>query len=124
MTIAGLVGLLASMPIGTLADRRGPRDVFRLTLFVLAAAAVGYVLFAHSFVSFLIVTTVDGSALISSGAANVALLRRVGGEKATTFRSQMAAVLNLGITLGVATAAVALELNTVNAYRALFSATP
>jgi MFS family permease len=120
MTIAGLVGLLASMPIGTLADRRGPRDVFRLTLFVLAAAAVGYVLFAHSFVSFLIVTTVDGSALISSGAASVALLRRVGGEQATTFRAQMAAVLNLGITLGVATAAVALELNTVNAYRALF----
>jgi hypothetical protein len=89
-------------------------------LLVLAAAAAGYVLFAHSFTSFLIVTTVDGSALISSGAANVALLRRVGGEKATTFRSQMAAVLNVGITLGVATAAVALELNTVNAYRVLF----
>jgi hypothetical protein len=89
-------------------------------LFVLAAAAAGYVLFAHSFVSFLIVTTVDGSALIASTAADVALLRRVGGEEATTYRAQMAAVLNLGITLGVATAAVALELNTVNAYRALF----
>jgi hypothetical protein len=120
MTIAGLVGLLAAVPMGTLADRRGPRDVFRLTLFVLAAAAAGYVLFAHSFASFLIVTTVDGSALIASGAADVALLRRVGGEEATTFRAQMAAVLNMGITLGVATAAVALELNTVNAYRALF----
>jgi MFS family permease len=120
MTIAGLVGLLAAIPIGRLADRRGPRNVYRVVLLVLAAAAAGYVLFAHSFTSFLIVTTVDGSALISSGAANVALLRRVGGEKATTFRSQMAAVLNVGITLGVATAAVALELNTVNAYRALF----
>lgn len=120
MTIAGLVGLLAAMPIGRLADRRGPRNVYRVVLLVLAAAAAGYVLFAHSFTSFLIVTTVDGSALISSGAANVALLRRVGGEKATTFRSQMAAVLNVGITLGVATAAIALELNTVNAYRALF----
>jgi len=120
MTIAGLVGLLAAVPIGTLADRRGPRNVFRLTLFVLAVAAAGYVLFAHSFASFLIITTVDGSALIASGAADVALLRRVGGEEATTFRSQMAAVLNVGITLGVATAAVALELNTVNAYRALF----
>jgi MFS family permease len=122
MTIAGLVGLMAAMPIGRLADRRGPRNVYRVVLLVLAAAAAGYVLFAHSFTSFLIVTTVDGSALISSGAANVALLRRVGGEKATTFRSQMAAVLNVGITLGVATAAVALELNTVNAYRALFLA--
>jgi hypothetical protein len=106
--------------MGTLADRRGPRDVFRLALFVLAAAAAGYVLFAHSFASFLIVTTVDGSALNASIAADVALLRRVGGEEATTFRAQMAVVLNVGITLGVATAAVALELNTVNAYRALF----
>jgi MFS family permease len=122
MTIAGVVGLMAAMPIGRLADRRGPRNVYRVVLLVLAAAAAGYVLFAHSFTSFLIVTTVDGSALISSGAANVALLRRVGGEKATTFRSQMAAVLNMGITLGVATAAVALELNTVTAYRALFLA--
>ena len=104
MTIAGLVGLLAAIPVGSLADRRGPRDVFRLALFVLAAAAAGYVLFAHSFVSFLIVTTVDGSALIASTAADVALLRRVGGEEATTYRAQMAAVLNLGITLGVATA--------------------
>jgi MFS family permease len=119
MTIAGLVSLLAAMPIGRLADRRGPRDVYRVTLLVWAAAAAGYVLFAHSFVSFLIVTTVEGIALSSSSAADVALLRRVGGSDATTFRSQAAAVLNLGMALGIATAGVAIELNTVTAYRAL-----
>ncbi|MGD0069204.1 MAG: MFS transporter [Streptosporangiaceae bacterium] len=120
LTIAGLVSLLAAMPIGRLADRRGPRDVFRVALFVLGAAATGYVLFAHSFVSYLIVTTVDGIALTSSTTANVALLRRVGGKDATTFRSQMSAVLNLGMSLGIATCGVAIELNTVTAYRALF----
>jgi MFS family permease len=120
MTIAGLVSLLGAMPIGRLADRRGPRDVYRVTLFVLGAAAAGYVLFAHSFVSFLLVTTVDGIALTSSSTVNVTLLRRVGGSDATTFRSQMTAVLNLGLSLGVASAGVAIELNTVTAYRALF----
>jgi hypothetical protein len=120
MTIAGLVSLLAAMPIGRLADRRGPRDVHRVALFALGAAAAAYVLFAHSFVSFLIVTTGDGIALTSSTTANVALLRRVGGKDATTFRSQMTAVLNLGMSLGIATAGVAIELNTVTAYRALF----
>jgi MFS family permease len=120
MTIAGLVSLLASMPIGRLADRRGPRDVFRVALFVLGAAAASYVIFAHSFVSFLIVTTVDGIALSSSSTANIALLRRVGGNDATTFRSQTTAVLNLGMSLGIATCGIAIELNTVNAYRALF----
>ena len=120
LTIAGLVGLLAAMPIGALADRRGPRDINRLGMLLMAAAGVSFVLFARNFVSYLIVATVQASALSASVTADVALLRRVGGEEATTFRAQTQAVLNLGISLGVATCGVAIELNTVNAYRALF----
>jgi MFS family permease len=120
MTIAGLVSLLATMPIGRLADRRGPRDVYRVTLFVSGAAAAGYVFLAHNFVSFLIVTTVDGISLSSATTASVALVRRVGGGDATTFRSQSYAVLNLGMSLGIGTAGVAIQLNTATAYRALF----
>jgi MFS family permease len=119
MTIAGLVGLLAAMPIGRLADQRGPRDVLRLALLVLGTAAASYVFLAHNFVGFLLVAIVDGSALSASTTVGIALLRRVGGASATTFRSQAQAVLNLGISLGVATAGVAIELNTVTAYRAL-----
>jgi hypothetical protein len=120
LTIAGLVGLLAAMPMGALADRRGPRDINRLAMLLMAASAVGFVLFARGFVSYLIVATVQASALSASVTADVALLRRVGGEEATTFRAQTQAVLNLGISLGVATCGVAIQLNTVNAYRALF----
>jgi MFS family permease len=120
LTIAGLVGLLAAMPMGRLADRHGPRDVSRLALLLLGVAAASYVFLAHSFVSYLIVAIVDGAALSSSNTASVALLRRVGGDNATTFRSQASAVLNLGISLGVATAGAAIEINTPNAYRALF----
>jgi hypothetical protein len=36
------------------------------------------------------------------------------------FRSQTNAVLNLGLSLGIATCGVAIQLNTVSAYRALF----
>jgi hypothetical protein len=120
LTIALLVSLLASMPTGRLADRRGPRDVFQLALLVLAGAAVSYVFLAHNFVSLLIIAIVDGSALNSSSTASVALMRRVAGDDATMFRSQVNSVLNLGLALGVATCAVAIQLNTVNAYRALF----
>jgi hypothetical protein len=120
LTIAGLVGLLAGLPMGRLADRHGPRGVLGLSMLVLGAAAASYVFFAHGFVSYLIVAIVDGSALSSSLAANVALLRRVGGDDATTFRSQANVVVNVSISLGIATSGVAIELNTVNAYRALF----
>jgi MFS family permease len=120
LTIAGLVGLLAAIPMGALADRRGPRDINRLAMLLMAASGVSFVLFARDFVSYLIVATVQGSALSASVTADVALLRRVGGEEATTFRAQTQAVLNLGISLGVATCGVAIQLNTVNAYRALF----
>jgi MFS family permease len=120
LTIAGLVGLLAAMPMGALADRRGPRDISRLAMLLMAASAVSFVLFARDFVSYLIVATVQGAALSAAVTADVALLRRVGGEEATTFRSRTQAVFNLGVSLGVATCGVAIQLNTVNAYRALF----
>jgi hypothetical protein len=119
LTIAGLMTLLVSMPIGRLADRVGPRDVLQLALLVWGAAAASYVFFAHSFVSFLIVAIVEALALTSAATAGVALVRRVGGSDATTFRSQATALVNLGMSLGIATAGVAIELNTVTAYRAL-----
>lgn len=120
LTIALLVSLLASIPTGRLADRRGPREVFQLALIVISGAALSYVFLAHSFVSFLIVAIVDGAALNSASTASVALMRRVGREDATMFRSQVNSVLNLGMALGVATCAVAIQLNTATAYRALF----
>ena len=100
LTIAGLIGLLTAMPVGRLADRRGPRDVYRLVLIFLAAASAGYVFLAHSFVSYLLVAIVDGSALSASNAASVALMRRVGGDSATTFRSQASATCHEGSTQG------------------------
>jgi MFS family permease len=119
LTLASLVGLLSSMPIGRLADLHGPREVFALSLLVSAAAYVSYVFLARNFVGFLLVAIVDMASLNSSGTVAVALTRRVGGEDATTLRAQMNAVLNLGSSLGVATCGIAIEINTVTAYRAL-----
>jgi len=120
LTIAGLVGLASSMPIGRLADLRGPREVFALSLLVQAAANAGYVFLAHNFVSLMLIAIVDMAALNGSATVAVALTRRVGGKDATTLRAQMGAVLNLGVALGIATAGVAFQLNTATAYRALF----
>ncbi len=121
LTIAGLVGLLANVPAGHLADRRGPREMLRLSMLVQCAASIGYA-FVNSFVTFLIVAIVEVTALNASLAADGALLRRVGGddETAAAFRSTSQVVINVGIALGVAGTGVAAQINTPDAYRALF----
>ena len=89
MTIAGLVGLIAGVPIGDLADRYGPRVVVRATFLVSFFTTVGFLL-VRDFAAFVAVATVDMLAMNANGAADGALLRRVGGVgggDATVFRS-------------------------------------
>jgi nitrate/nitrite transporter NarK len=43
MTVAGLIGFLAPIPLGRHADRHGPREVYRLLLILEAIARLGHV---------------------------------------------------------------------------------
>jgi MFS family permease len=121
MTIAGLFGLLAGMPIGDLADRRGPREVVMAAMLVQCLAAVGYV-FIHDFAGFMIVYTLEVLSLSAFEAARSPLMRRVGGEDAAAFRASTQAIANLGISLGAVGCGVALAIGTPIAYRSLFVA--
>jgi predicted MFS family arabinose efflux permease len=118
LTVAGLVGLVASVPIGDLADRHDPRQVVRVTMLVEGLATFGY-LIIHNFVGFLVVATVDMLGMNASQSAGGALLWRVGGDDATTFRSTERAISNVGISLGAVGCAAAVQLGTPDAYRAL-----
>jgi MFS family permease len=42
MTVAGLLGFLAPIPLGRHADRHGPREVYRLLLILEAIATLGF----------------------------------------------------------------------------------
>jgi MFS family permease len=118
MTVAGLIGLASSIPIGDLADRHDPRQVVRMTMLVQCLATFGY-LIIHSFVAFLVVATVDMLGMNASQSAGGALLWRVGGDDATTFRSTERAISNVGISLGAVGCAAAVQIGTPGAYRAL-----
>jgi hypothetical protein len=84
--------------------------------------AVFCYLFIHDFAAFVIVASLETLAASGSGAANAALLRRIGGDDATAFRAAMRAVMNLGFALGAIGCAVALQIDTPDAYRALLIA--
>jgi len=118
LTIAGLVGLLAAIPMGDLADRRGPREMVRAVMLLQCLTMTGY-LFVRDFAGFVVVATVDMLAMNASLSADGALLRRVGGEDATAFRATTQAITNLGISLGAVGCGVAVQIDTPGAYRTL-----
>jgi MFS family permease len=118
LTVAGLIGLLAGVPMGHLADRRGPRGVAVLSLVVLALTMAGYVL-VTSFWTFVVVSIAEMLATSALRAARGGLIRRVGGEGAAVYRSQLRAIENAGIGAGAVVAGFALQLDTLPAYQAL-----
>jgi MFS family permease len=121
LTTAATVGLLAGVPIGRLADRRGPLEVARVTLLMQCGAGISF-LFIRNFASFVCVATADGLAMSGFIAADGALLRRVAGEDgAAGFRASTHAILNLGLTLGTACCTIAIQIGTPTAYHALIS---
>ena len=121
LTIAGLVGLVAGIPIGDLADRRGSREMVMVTVLIQCLAVFSY-LFIHDFAAFVVVASLETLAASGSSAASVALMRRIGGDDATAYRAAMRAIMNLGFSLGAVGCAVALQLDTPDAYRALIIA--
>jgi hypothetical protein len=118
LTIAVAISLAANLPIGEIADRRGPLQLAKIMLLVQSAAAFAF-LFIGNFAGFLAVATVSTLAVRSIGTAEGALLRRVAGEDSAGFRSSTHAITNVGFTLGIACCGIAIHLDTPAAYRTL-----
>ncbi len=118
MGVAATIGLLAGIPIGHLADRRGPREVYRLTLLAQAIAMAALVL-VRSFGFFVLVVTITQLAISASAAARAPIVRGFGGPDLTRFRAYLRSVANLAGCLGGIAAGFAIQLNTRSAYEVL-----
>lgn len=118
MGIAALVGLLAGIPVGHLADRRGPREIYLLTLLVRAGSMAALV-FVHTFWLFVVVVCVTQLANSAGGAARGPLVRGFGGTNLTEFRSYLRSVANLAGCCGALAAGTAVQLDTRGAYLVL-----
>jgi len=116
LTVGWFVGFLAGVPLGHLADRRGPRGIALLLALCTAAALVGF-LFVRSFVPFVVVACLYSSALCGLNAARQALLAGlVDAAARTRVRAVLASAINGGIAIGAGGGGLALQIDTGAAY--------
>ncbi|MEU9303789.1 MFS transporter [Streptomyces sp. NPDC048269] len=120
LTLAWAIGSVAGVPLGALADRRGPRGT-STALAVATAVSVFAFLFIRSFWAFLIAVVVYATAQCGLAASRQALLAGlVPPERRTGVLAHLQSVLNGGLALGAALGGLALGADTERAYLAVF----
>lgn len=120
LTIAWAVGSVAGVPLGALADRRGPRGT-SAALAVATAASVFAFLSLRSFWGFLAAVVVYATAQCGLAAGRQALLAGlVPPAQRTGVLAHLQSVLNGGLALGAALGGLALAADTERAYLAVF----
>ncbi|MEU4290290.1 MFS transporter [Kribbella sp. NPDC026596] len=121
LTVAGLFGLLSSIPFGHLADRRGPRTLFVVLSLLLSLLALLY-LAIGTFWQFLAVAIVIAILDRGSNAVRFALIAGVtqGSAARVAARAYLRSVTNIGVTAGAGLGAIALSFGTATSYRLMF----
>ncbi|GAB7187618.1 MFS transporter [Kitasatospora sp. Ki12] len=116
LTAAGLCGVIASVPAGRAADRWGARRVLVVLVSVQAVATAGYVL-VHSYPAFVALACLVSAVDRGSAAVRNALYAEVlPADRRVAGRAHLRVVTNIGICLGTALGAIALQLDTRPVY--------
>ncbi|WP_251091734.1 MFS transporter [Streptomyces sp. Caat 7-52] len=121
LTLAWAIGSLVGVPLGRLADRRGPRTTSVLLALATSAAIAGFLL-VRGFVPFVLAAGVYASAQSGLAAARQALLAVLvpAGER-TGLLARLQSTLNGGLALGAALGGLALSSGTAAAYRGVLA---
>jgi MFS family permease len=121
LTVGWAVAFVAAVPLGHLADRRGPRGI-AILLALCTAAALLLFLGVRSFVPFVLAACVYSSAISGLAAARQALLAGiVAAADRTRVRAALAAAINGGIAVGAGLGGLALQVDTAAAYLTVFA---
>ncbi|MGY4961542.1 MFS transporter [Streptomyces sp. 900105245] len=121
LTLGWAVGSLVGVPLGRLADRRGPRGTSVL-LALGTSAAVASFLLVRGFLPFVLAACVYASAQSGLAAARQALLAGLvpAGER-TGLLARLQSTLNGGLAVGAALGGLALGARAATAYRGVLA---
>ncbi|MFD9880538.1 MFS transporter [Streptomyces alboflavus] len=121
LTLAWAVGSVVGVPLGRLADRRGPRGTAVL-LALTTGAAVASFLVVRDFVPFVAAALVYATAQSGLSAARQALLAGlVTKEERTGLLAHLQSTLNAGLAVGAGLGGVALHQGSEAAYLSVFA---
>ncbi|CAL9281182.1 MFS transporter [Streptomyces sp. SudanB25_2051] len=121
LTLAWAVGSVAGVPLGRIADRRGPRGTAVL-LALATGAAVASFLVVRGFLPFLAAACLYATAQSGLAAARQALLAGlVAKEDRTGALAHLQSTLNAGLAVGAGLGGLALSAGTTSAYLAVFA---
>ncbi|TDD47276.1 MFS transporter [Kribbella antibiotica] len=121
LTIAWLVGFLTGVPLGNLADRKGPRMV-AILLALSTAVSVSAFLFVRSFPLFLAAAIAYACSQTGLTAARQALLAGlIAPAERTRIRAFLQATVNGGLAVGALLGGIALRFDTETAYLIVFA---
>jgi MFS family permease len=121
LTVAWLLGFLAGVPLGNLADRHGARGTAVL-LALTTAASVASFLVVRSFAGFLVAATVYACSQTGLTAARQALLAGlVQSAERTRIRAFLQSTANAGLAMGALLGGIALRFDSTAAYLIVFA---
>ncbi|NJC68554.1 MFS transporter [Planosporangium thailandense] len=117
LTAASGVCLIASTPMGYLADRRGPRGV-QVTFYAVLSVLSAAMLAVHSFASFVLLAALTALADAGQRGARGGLIAgTIPVTERVRARAYLRATTNVGISIGTTLAGVALAADTPTGYR-------
>ncbi|MEU9475969.1 MFS transporter [Streptomyces sp. NPDC048191] len=116
--VGALVGLLSGVPVGRLADRRGPREIYMLTLTV-QAVTMAMLALVHSFWLFTTLICLTELAGSAGQAARGPIVRGLAGEHPARFRAYLRSTANLASSVAAPLGALVVQLDTHVAYLCL-----
>ncbi|WP_051754923.1 MFS transporter [Kitasatospora purpeofusca] len=116
LTVAGVCGVFAGVPMGRLADRVGSRQLLLVVGPLEAAAVLGYA-FVHSLAVFVVLTC--AATVLSRGGAAVRsalIARALPAEGQVRSRALLRSVMNAGLVVGSGGAVLALQADSYTGY--------
>lgn len=113
-----MVGLLAGVLGGRIADRWGARET-QIAVMLSGTVFVSCFLLVDAFWSFVLTSVLTGVVFAADKSSRAPLVRAFGGDDPARFRAYLRAATNLGISLGALAAGVAIQLDTAPAYLTL-----